>query len=451
MDLNWMSVLFFLENFKTNTWITPTDVSKVIMKVDKEYFDPKMITGLMHFMTLDRYKAEKYHGEEIMWVTKDDDSNIKFMKLTLKDAFAGPENETNFSYERWLERYEKGVGRKQFVSDRDVKSSRYPPHVIYHSFEYRGELIEERKPDYPGKKSLERIRDIETNIDEWVKETRSLLCSHLEGHEKVKLVLLKTIDSPKFQEIYEEVQTEVIEKKLHTRHDTIHVLRVTMLAVQLCIELWKKHQELFKLKKYELSDVLLVIGLACLWHDCGYSEVGSLEEKHPKRSWEKARYYIDKSLDEYGISEENKGYFLNAIEYAILNHSGGKGKFVEKMEAAIVRVADGLDCTTHRIGGSGLKADFKEYFIRGQALHIGGKVPIKDVKLNYDGERIVILVDTVPEFTPINGDIFGSILFNELNMLREDKIDSLGAPFSDLFHIRVKLAVMGGFDTQDLP
>jgi hypothetical protein len=127
------------------------------------------------------------------------------------------------------------------------------------------------------------------------------------------------------------------------------------------------------------------------------------------------------------------------ITKAILFHTEESG-LCQNLESAVVRLADGIDCTILRCGESG-ETNPETLFEKGQLSHIYGKAGIDAVEMSEELGLNRIKVEFVvdPNFIPSLG-IYLSPSILEIARLKNGKLESLKPNFEPLFHITFRSA-----------
>ena len=139
----------------------------------------------------------------------------------------------------------------------------------------------------------------------------------------------------------------------------------------------------YKSEDYGLtSRVLLILNVAILFHDIGMSHVlGATRENHAKKSAQ----YVQDEYDKNSILRQKGDFFPDAIKAIIVAHSDDKTEFAVEEEnglkssklrrqyyttedeeiptlflAGILRIADELDISSARLGGTDLEIQLKD-------------------------------------------------------------------------------------------
>ena len=232
------------------------------------------------------------------------------------------------------------------------------------------------------------------------------------------------------------LSTQYIENRLfYVRHGLVHALLVTKYSLHL-VNLLFSNQEtriLFS-NQADLRKIKLIVALASLWHDTGNS---ISRENHQGHSVTLANRHIGARFDELNLADRN--VILIEILKAIKFHTEESGS-CQNLESAVVRLADGIDCTILRCGESG-EANPQTLIEMGQLTHIYGKAGIDTVEISDDPERNMIKVEFLidPKSIPPYG-IYTSPSVWEIERLINGKLESLKPHYASLFDITFRSA-----------
>ncbi len=247
-------------------------------------------------------------------------------------------------------------------------------------------------------------------------------------------VINNTIESSELKSAYHLSKQYLDNLRFYARHDLIHALLVTKYSLEL-VSLLYDNQEAKSLfsNQDDLRVIKLIVTFASLWHDSGNS---ISRENHQDKSVMLARPHISNRLTELDL--EDREAILIEILKVITFHTSESGH-CENLESAVVRLADGIDCTILRCGESGEQAPL-DLFVRGQISHIYGKAGIDEVEISNDPgqNRINVKFSLDPIMNPDLDDFVGPSII-ELQELQTGKLQSLehGPDYARFFQIDI--------------
>jgi len=271
---------------------------------------------------------------------------------------------------------------------------------------------------------MQRVRENNSILDE--KRGQFLQIIRVICGGENNQVLDDVLNSVEFKTWYDAAQTNTAIYRLYTRHDQIHAMWATRYALEIVdilagIADLKKH---FSILRYgNVSDVKCAVMLASLWHDCGNAVA---RENHHIHSCILARDRTEQILKERYAESHMRSRILGEVLRCMYLHEKEAGE-CDNLEPAIIKVADGADCSIDRVGENGEKP-IRELFEKGQALHIKGKIGIKDVKISKYRSNVRIMAVLDPNFME------NSVLHPLQDILYREKILGIGN-FGALFQI----------------
>ena len=248
-------------------------------------------------------------------------------------------------------------------------------------------------------------------------------------------IIRYTIESSELISAYRLSARYIEDRLFYVRHDLVHALLVTKYSLDLVDLLFNNEETriLFS-NQADLRKIKIIVALASLWHDSGNSID---RENHQNHSVTLASPHISARFDELGLVDKDD--ILIEILKTIRFHTEESGP-CHNLESAVVRLADGIDCTKYRCGESG-ETNPRILLDNGQLTHINGKAGIDAVEISCDPERNKIIVEFLidPDFIPPSG-IFRSSSAQEIEQLINGKLESLKPHYEPLFEITFRSA-----------